>query len=293
MNLAENYPIEMRSLLKRMIELYGKADAKTIADALPDFYVGKVFMPKGTVATVADLPDEGNEIGDMYHVTEDEGEYAWWPTTEYPNGHWEFMGSVSGSSDLFIVTVDTETTPYTADKTVSEVASAYEAGKDIRYCVKGFLSARVAKETGIGGNQYVGNVIFSDSTITPMSVYAATVVYTDDILAVQPLSLTNVVEYEKKPITTAVSGSTPTIAAADNTIYECGECTSLTVSSFPASGEFLIVFASGSTPTTLSLPNDLDARMPSGFTVEADTHYEISVRNGWPMVGSCPIPAST
>ena len=106
----------------------------------------------------------------------------------------------------------------------------------------------------------------------------------------QPIDLS---AYALKPTVTAVSGTTPTIAAADNTIYECGECTTLTVSSFPASGEFLIVFASGSTPTTLSLPNDLDARMPSGFTVEADTHYEISVRNGWPMVGSCPIPAST
>lgn len=36
MNLAENYPIEMRSLLKRMKELYNKPNAKTIRDALPD-----------------------------------------------------------------------------------------------------------------------------------------------------------------------------------------------------------------------------------------------------------------
>lgn len=95
-----------------------------------------------------------------------------------------------------------------------------------------------------------------------------------------------------KPTVTTISGSTPTIAAADNTIYECGELASLTVSSFPATGWFEIDFDSGATPTVLTLPNDLDARMPSGFSVEADTHYEINVRNGWPMVGSCPIPSA-
>ena len=95
------------------------------------------------------------------------------------------------------------------------------------------------------------------------------------------------------PTTVTVSGSTPSIAAEDNTIYECGELTSLTVSSIPASGWFEIDFDSGATATVLSLPNDLDVRMPSGFSVEADTHYEINVKNGWPMVGSCPIPPAT
>lgn len=42
---------------------------------------------KGTKATVADLPSTGNTTGDMWHVTETGGEYAW-------NGSaWEEMGS--------------------------------------------------------------------------------------------------------------------------------------------------------------------------------------------------------
>ena len=95
------------------------------------------------------------------------------------------------------------------------------------------------------------------------------------------------------PVTSSVSGATPTIAAADNTIYDCGELASLTVSSFPASGWFEIDFDSGSTATVLTLPADLDARMPTGFTVEANTHYEINVKKGNPFVGSNPSPAAT
>ena len=106
----------------------------------------------------------------------------------------------------------------------------------------------------------------------------------------QPIDLSS---YALKPIVTTVSGSTPTIAAEDKHIYECSECSSLTVSSFPASGWFEIDFESGSTATVLFLPNDLDDRMPRGFTVETNTHYEINVKNGWPMVGSCPIPTAT
>lgn len=42
---------------------------------------------KGTKATVAQLPSSGNQTGDMWHVTEDGGEYAWNGTA------WEAMGS--------------------------------------------------------------------------------------------------------------------------------------------------------------------------------------------------------
>jgi len=43
---------------------------------------------KGTVATVADLPATGNKNGDVYHVTADNGEYAWDGTK------WEPIGGV-------------------------------------------------------------------------------------------------------------------------------------------------------------------------------------------------------
>lgn len=77
-----------------------------------------------------------------------------------------------------------------------------------------------------------------------------------------------------------VSGTTATIAlAAHNTIYECGELTSLTITAIPATGSFVITFDSGSTPTTTDFPANM--KFPSAFAAEANTHYEINVRNGY------------
>lgn len=280
MNLAENYPIEMRSLLKRMIELYGKADAKTIAEALPDSYVGKVFMPKGTVATVADLPDEGNEIGDMYHVTEDEGEYAWWPTTEYPDGHWEFMGSVSGSSDLFTVTVDTETTPYTADKTFSEVDAAITANKTVVYVgILNFVHFQAITVERSGANIRAYGIVRDANG--PRLV---TLSHSSSSISISSIGL------EETPITTAVTGSTPTIALCENNhIYECGELSSLTVTAIDNPGEFSITFTSGSTATVLTVPNTMI--MPDSFAVEASTRYEINVKDGYALVAGWAVSA--
>lgn len=87
-----------------------------------------------------------------------------------------------------------------------------------------------------------------------------------------------------KPSIVTVSGTTPTITPAPNTIYNCGEVASLTISNQPATGEYSIVFTSGSTPTDLSI--DPDIKMPDGFTVEANKRYEINVSNRWAVVGS-------
>ena len=69
---------------------------------------------KGTKATVSALPSTGNKQGDVWHVTADNGEYAWNGTT------WEELGStidLSGyqqSSELISITnaeIDTITAP--------------------------------------------------------------------------------------------------------------------------------------------------------------------------------------
>ena len=130
MNLAENYPIEMRSLLNRMKELYNKPNAKTVRDALPDDYIGHTFVPKGAVATVSDLPATGNEVGDLYHVEEDQSEYVWLPTTDYPDGHWENVGPDSEPKKL-VVTVTETGGVLSADKTFEELENAFENGKTI------------------------------------------------------------------------------------------------------------------------------------------------------------------
>lgn len=91
------------------------------------------------------------------------------------------------------------------------------------------------------------------------------------------------------PTVETVSGATPSIEAAANTIYECGELTSLTITSFPASGEFTIKFDSGSTPTTFTEPTGMI--MPDGFSIEANKHYEINVSNGYAVKADWTVSA--
>ena len=78
-----------------------------------------------------------------------------------------------------------------------------------------------------------------------------------------------------------LSGTTISdLVAEDGYIYTCSNTlTSLTISSVPASGIFTIRFASGSTATTLTLPNTVT--MPSGFSVEANKIYEICISDGF------------
>lgn len=82
-----------------------------------------------------------------------------------------------------------------------------------------------------------------------------------------------------------VSGTTPTIEPQANTIYKCGELTSLTISNPPASGAYSIVFTSGSTATETTFPASILGL--EDFAAEANTIYEINVLdnravyNGW------------
>lgn len=86
-----------------------------------------------------------------------------------------------------------------------------------------------------------------------------------------------------------VSGTTPTITPIHNTIYNCGEVASLTISNPTATGAYSIVFTSGSTATDLSIPPSL--KMPDGFSVEANRLYEINVLANRAVVGSWAVTA--
>lgn len=86
-----------------------------------------------------------------------------------------------------------------------------------------------------------------------------------------------------------VSGTTPTITPAPNTIYNCGELTALTISNPPATGAYSVTFTSGSTATDLSV--DPAIKMPDGFSVEANKRYEINVLNRWAVAGSWAVSA--
>ena len=74
-----------------------------------------------------------------------------------------------------------------------------------------------------------------------------------------------------------VSGTAPTINAASNTQYLCGEVLSLNFTP-SATGICDVIFTSGSTQTVLTIPATV--KMPEWFEVEANKVYEISITNG-------------
>ena len=74
-----------------------------------------------------------------------------------------------------------------------------------------------------------------------------------------------------------------------NTIYNCGELTSLTISNPPATGSYSIVFTSGSTATTTTIPATILGL--EDFAAEANTIYEINVLNNRAVVGSWAVSA--
>lgn len=93
--------------------------------------------------------------------------------------------------------------------------------------------------------------------------------------------------YEQKPTQEYPVGSAVTITPAANTIYNCGELTSLTISNPPALGAYSIVFTSGATATTTTIPATILGL--EDFAAEANTVYEINVLDnravfkGWPL----------
>lgn len=74
-----------------------------------------------------------------------------------------------------------------------------------------------------------------------------------------------------------VSGTSPVIVAEANTRYVCGELSTLDFTPSD-SGICDVIFTSGSTATVVTLPNDVV--MPSGYSISADTKYELNFMDG-------------
>lgn len=95
--------------------------------------------------------------------------------------------------------------------------------------------------------------------------------------------------YELKPTTVSSSETTASITPQNNTIYQFGELTSLTITNPPATGAYSIIFTSGTTATTTVIPNTMLGL--EDFAAEANTIYEINVLNNRAVVGSWAVNA--
>ena len=201
------------------------------------------------------------------------------PATDLASAVQTSLGKADSAlqSALYIVTLSTSSSGYTADHTSSEINTAHTAGKvvilkdpiGLIYTPVSVSSSSVDFSLAIAPNSTsISNYGFNISSST---VTANSVTVTDPT----PTVVTN-------------SSATPSsLAATANTIYKytASALTSLTISSIPASGDFVIKFVSGSTATTLITPSGL--HMPDDFTApEANTRYEINVSDGYALVAS-------
>ena len=116
------------------------------------------------------------------------------------------------------------------------------------------------------------------TTFTPAVSNAGVISWTNDGGKQNPASvdLAAPVIQAVSPTVTNVTGTTPSITLADNTIFSAGTLTSLTVTGSLNEGQIaVIVFTSGSTATQLTVPSAI--KMPDSFAVEANKIYEISI----------------
>lgn len=117
----------------------------------------------------------------------------------------------------------------------------------------------------------------------------------EDMTAAQATQAREDLGAAPKEQTVTVAGTTPTIAAADNHYYKCGEVTTLTFSSLPNEGLFGVEFTSGATATQIVWPSGAVVALPDGVSIEANKLYELSVRCGSPVkvaVGEWPVPSA-
>lgn len=90
--------------------------------------------------------------------------------------------------------------------------------------------------------------------------------------------------------TETISGATPTITPAVNTIYKCGALDSLTITDPPAQGAYSIVFTSGATATVTAFPASILGL--ESFAAAANTIYEINVLDNRAVVGSWAVSST-
>lgn len=179
--------------------------------------------------------------------------------------------------EKFIVRVTESSGTYSADKTFAEISAAYESGKSIEVIYGGTIYYLVSLMTPLLGDGYIA---FSFTHVEGNSIRIFRVEQDDSWE-----------EYGNSLVTASrqilVGSASATITPISNTIYSCGELTSLTITDPPATGAYVIKFTSGSTATTTTIPASII--FPEAFAAEANTRYEINVEDGYAVAVGWPV----
>lgn len=186
----------------------------------------------------------------------------------------------SGAGGVFVVTFSYASSAWQTDHTFAEVEAAEAAGKTILFKIGGVMSSAV-KETDAGETSYKGVAVDSDRHMYSMWLSGS---------GFPPDVTVTIVELAKAEKNVNISGSTPSITPERNTTYKCGTLTSLTITDPPATGAYSIVFTSGSTATTTTIPSTILGL--ENFAAEANTIYEINVLDNRAIVGSWAVSSS-
>lgn len=194
--------------------------------------------------------------------------------------------NLGAEAKKLVVTVTKSGSVYSVDKTYAQINAAYQAGASVVFWYGGNAIAYF-DDSGVE-DAFIAEICHYGSNGPELVMIAVT--ESDTVVGGEYL-------LQKAPTESTVSGATPSVAAADNRLYNCGEVTTLTITSLPDNGLFTVLFASGATATQIVWPQDATVELPEGQTIEANRIYELSVRcrTGKPTivaVGDWPAPTA-
>ena len=175
------------------------------------------------------------------------------------------------ASSTFFVHISWNGSTFVCTETYAEIYAKFGDDNPIGVLLDGTIRGWVANCDANGVTMYVVDTDSGDKILYEFKLSS------ENVLTSAQQKIGNAMS----PTKTAVSGSTPSITAETNTIYTCGEVSSLTVTA-SANMDFTVIFTSGATAATLTM--DQRITMPDGFTVEANTRYEINVSAGYAVV---------
>ncbi len=179
------------------------------------------------------------------------------------------------------ITYDEDNDTYSANKTFTEISEAIEANKTV---IVGFEEESPTYEL----QSFVSGSEISFVRVTNLNskiCLEKIMVFDDDSVDIPDAIMVG------EPNKSTLSSATVTIYPNPDTIYNCtaAALTSLTISNPPSTGEYSIVFTSGSTATTTTIPATILGL--EDFAAEANTMYEINVLDNRAVIGSWAVSA--